>query len=217
MLKCSSEELNIIIHALYDMSLDAYRPSPDTVAAAVDHMPGLGITVKQVIYPGCALYRHILSFAPLQPIDVYALAAHHDIHALAVQASSYLLNLDIQAVSEDTSVRMGPLYLLKLIRLHAIRFEALKAELLVALPTHAPARVDTCSFGQQQQTKQIWALFCAEPMWHTRQIDLAVQAMEGTLHPMLEALTCTECELTLRKMVARVRSQWLLVPVRLPP
>lgn len=197
MLKCSSEELNIILHALYDISLDAYRPSPDTVAAAVDRMPGLGITVKQVIYPGCALYRHILSFAPLQPIEVYALAAHHDIHALAVQASSYLLNLDIQAVSEDNSVRMGPLYLLKLIRLHAIRFEALKAELLVALPTHAPARVDTCSFGQQQQTKQIWALFCAEPMWHTRQSTSDILLSVGSFFAdvySLHAQSTSQCK-----------------------
>ncbi|KAF5326741.1 hypothetical protein D9619_004687 [Psilocybe cf. subviscida] len=214
MLDCTSEELNIILHTLYDMSLGAYRPSPEIVAASLDRMPSLGISVQQVIYPECAMYRHIVSYAPLQAIDVYTMAAHHGIHALAVHASSYLLHLDMQAIPEDVCVRMGPLYLLKLIRLHAKRFEALKAELFVFLPVHPPAKVDACSFRQQQYTKHIWALFCAEPMWHTRPIDLAIQAMEETLYPMMEDLACNDCKSTLRKMVARVRSQWTLAPLR---
>lgn len=41
--------------------------------------------------------------------------------------------------------------------------------------------------------------------------------MEGTLHNLMKDLTCNECKSTLRKMVARVRLQWTLVPVRPPP
>ncbi|KAF5326738.1 hypothetical protein D9619_004684 [Psilocybe cf. subviscida] len=234
MLDCPSEELNIILHALYDMSLDAYRPGADTVAAAIDLMPRLGVTVNRVVYPGCALYEYIISYTPLQPLEVYALAAHHDVHLLAVHASAYLLNMEILTVSEDASTRMGALYFLKLIRLHMTRFDALKASLLVAPPAHPPAMVDRCTFGQQQQARQVWALFCSEPLWHTRpstlivllpslffktdfaptadsialpSVDFAVQAMEGALHPMMEDLTCPECKATLRRMVARVRSQ----------
>lgn len=185
-LDCSSEKLNIILHTLYDMPLGAYQPGLDIVAAAIDHMPKLGITVNQVIYPECAMYQHIASYTPLRPLDVYAMAAHHDVHALAVHASSDLVNLDMRAISEDVSVRMGSLYLLKLIRLHAKRSEALKAQLFVALPAHPLARIDTCSFRQHQLAIQIWAQFCADPMWHTRPstlINLRFHAFRrGTRH-----------------------------------
>ncbi|KAF5326740.1 hypothetical protein D9619_004686 [Psilocybe cf. subviscida] len=155
MLDCPSEELNIILHALYDMSLDAYRPSPDTIATAIDIMPRLGVTVNRVVYPGCALYEYILTYTPIRPLEVYAMAAHHDVHSLAVYASAYLLNMEILSVSEDASTRMGPLYFLKLVRLHMARSDALKASLLVAPPAHPPAMVDRCTFGQQQQARQV--------------------------------------------------------------
>lgn len=37
--------------------------------------------------------------------------------------------------------------------------------------------------------------------------------MENILEPMLEDLTCAECKLMLRRMVARVKSHWVTVPV----
>ncbi|KAF5326739.1 hypothetical protein D9619_004685 [Psilocybe cf. subviscida] len=211
MLDCPSEELNIILHTLYDMPLDTYRPGPDTVTAAIDIMPRLGVTVNRVVYPECALYKYILSYTPLRPLEVYALAAHHGVHSLAVYASSYLLNMEILTVPEDASARMGPIYFLKLVRLHMTRFDALKASLLVAPPAHPPAMVDRCTFEQQQQARQPAFEHHADSI-ALPSVDFAVQAMEGTLHPMMEDLTCTECKSTLRRMVARVRSQWLSVP-----
>jgi hypothetical protein len=159
-------ELDIILHALYDMSMEPYRPGPDVVEAAVECMAPLGIIVNRVIYEECPLYQYILTYTPLRPVDVYAMAAHHGIHSLAVRASTYLLNLDLKAVSDELTVRMGPQYFMKLVRLHSTRFEALKAELLIEPLAHSPAQVDNCSFAQLQKAKQVWALFCAEPVWH---------------------------------------------------
>lgn len=166
MVDCPSMELNIILHALYDMSMEPYRPGPDVVEAAVERMTPLGIIVHKVIYDECPLYQYILSYTPLRPVDVYAMAAYHGIHSLAVRASTYLLNLDVEFVSDELIVRMGPQYFMKLVRLHSTRFQALKAELLIEPLAHPPVQVDNCSFAQQQKARQVWALFCAEPAWH---------------------------------------------------
>lgn len=46
-------------------------------------------------------------------------------------------------------------------------------------------------------------------------VGSAVRAMEETLLPMMEGITCTECRLTLGMMVASEGSLWISVPVRL--
>lgn len=162
MLDCPSPVLNIILHALYDISPESYQPSPDIIISSVDLMPAYAIRPDKVILPGCARYKYILTFMPLRPLDVYSMAGHHKIHPLAVHASSYLLGLDMQSIAEDVCIRIGPVYLSRLARLHIQRFTTLKDALLVPPAIH-PATLH-CDLRQQDATR-IWAQLCSDPIW----------------------------------------------------
>lgn len=166
-LDCPSEALNIILHALHEMSMGSYQPKPDVVEAAIDCMPHLGVTVCRLIHPECPLYQYILSYTPLQPVRVYAMAAQHGIHDLAVHASSYLLDLDLESVSDELAKRMGARYLMKLIILRGARAQALKEALFSVPLTQPAAEIDTCNFADQQKAKRVWAFFCADSRWHS--------------------------------------------------
>jgi len=79
-------------------------------------MPTFGIIVKLVIYPECALNRHLPSYTPVRPLEGYVMATYHGIHALAVQSPSYFLNMEMLTVFEGTSDRIDPPFFIKLIR-----------------------------------------------------------------------------------------------------
>lgn len=167
LLDCPSEDLNIILHALSNMSMGSYQPEPAVVEAAIDRMPHLGITVCRLIHPECPLYQYILSYTPLQPVSVYAMAAHYGIHDLAVYASSYLLDLDPESVSDKLAEWMGARYFIKLISLRVVRGRVLKEALLHGPLAHPATEIDTCSFADQQKAKRVWAFFCANPKWYS--------------------------------------------------
>ncbi|KAF5328173.1 hypothetical protein D9619_013434 [Psilocybe cf. subviscida] len=192
-LDCPSTVLNIIIHALYDISPESYEPSADIIISSVDLMPGYAIMPEKVIFPGCVLYDYILGFMPLRPLDVYAMAAHHKIHPLAVHASSYLHSIDTHLIAEDVCIRIGPVYLTKLARLHVQRFTALKDALL--LPPEMHPATPNCTLKQQHDATRVWAHLCADPIWDTKPVDLAVQAIENTLQQLMGSLPCPDSPL----------------------
>lgn len=161
-----SGALNVIIHALYNMSPESNRPDVDTLILAVDHMPLYSVTPDRVLRPTSALYNLILSAAPLRPLDVYALGAHHDIHSLAVAASSHLLAHDLSTISDAFAERMGALYLKKLMLLHVGRFDALKDILLHPPHPHPPSKA--CTFLDQKSLTRAWALVSAHLVWDAR-------------------------------------------------
>ncbi|KAJ8482236.1 hypothetical protein ONZ51_g5499 [Trametes cubensis] len=97
--------LNVVMHTVYDISPTHYRPSLDTLVAAVDAMAIYGLSPKQYIAPSTPLYSMILSQAPVQPIVVYALAATHDLYDLAVPVSSHLLSFPLYCLTDDLATR----------------------------------------------------------------------------------------------------------------
>jgi len=165
-LDCSSTTLNIILHALYDISLDNYEPNADAIISSIDLMASYGLQPEKIVLEGCALYDYILGFTPLRPLDVYATAGHHNIHPLAVHASSYLLGIDVHLITEELCIRMGPVYLTRLARLHVQRFNALKDALL--LPPAMHGATPDCTLQQQQDATRVWAYLCSDPIWDVK-------------------------------------------------
>jgi hypothetical protein len=162
----TSAELNIILHMVYGMSPASYFPAFDILAGAVDSMPGYSITPREHILPGTPLYILLLSHAPLRPLDVYALAAHHNIHPLAVMTSSHLLSYSLQTITDSQADRMGAVYLKKLMILHVDRFNTLKSVLLELPHPHPPTR--DCDFSAQKKLTRSWCLVSAHLAWDAR-------------------------------------------------
>ena len=82
------------------------------------------------------LYMLLLSSAPLYPIEIYCLAAKFNLEKLAVNSSSHLLSFPTSSITDEMALRMGAIYLKRLMCLHHGRNGALKDILLVPPPPH---------------------------------------------------------------------------------
>lgn len=90
-----STVLNILLHTIYDISCIHYSPSLPTITTAVNCLPIYGVLPKTHIAPSTPLYTLLISQAPLDPLEVYALAASLDLYDLAVATSSHLLSFPL--------------------------------------------------------------------------------------------------------------------------
>ncbi|CAL1707903.1 unnamed protein product [Somion occarium] len=97
--------LNLVLHCIYNLSFSHYFPSLDNVLIAVNAMKKYGMPLNRYVARGTALFRQIVSQAPLQPIEVYMVAAENDLFDLAVEASSNLLAFPLFRIDDDMAAR----------------------------------------------------------------------------------------------------------------
>lgn len=162
----SASVLNIVFHIIYDISCTHYHPAIDTLIAATDIMPKYGLPPQQHLAPSTPLYALILSLAPMQPIAVYALAAAHDLHDLALHVSTHLLSFALHTLTDDLARRIGPLYMKRLVLLHLGRLDVLKRLLRPAPRPHGPT--PRCDFAEQRRVGTAWTLAAAYLVWNAR-------------------------------------------------
>ncbi|KAF8639758.1 hypothetical protein AX17_001020 [Amanita inopinata Kibby_2008] len=203
-----SAVLNIILHTMYDMSCAHYSPPFPLLVTAVDRMPAYGVNLKSCTIPSSPLYILLLSHAPLFPLELYALAACHDLYDLAVATSSHLLSFPLATLTDEMAERMGPVYLKRLFFLHFGRSDALKRVLLP--PPHPHPPTPWCDFTEQKKLTRAWALASAYLAWDARP-DLSTSTMESALHPLTEHLACEQCQHVLRDRIKNLIIQWSVV------
>ncbi|KAJ3505174.1 hypothetical protein NLJ89_g7551 [Agrocybe chaxingu] len=165
-LDAPSQELNVILHMLYGTSSAAHSPLLETLINAVDRMPSYSIVPEEHIVPSSHLHILLLSYAPLHPLELYTLAACHNLNSLAIKTSSHLLSYSLQTITDEQAERIGAVYLKKLMVLHFGRFTALRNILLQPPHPHPPTR--ECDFSQQRKLTRAWALVSAYLAWDAR-------------------------------------------------
>ena len=161
-----STELNIVLHAVYKTSPAAYSPDIKTIIRAVDRMPAWSIPPNDLLTPSNPLYELLLSYSPLWPLEIYALASRHDLEDMAISVSPYLLSYDLSTITDEMAVRIGPIYLKRLLLLHFNRARDLKSILL--LPPHPHPPLKNCHFEDQKKLTRAWALASAYLIWDAR-------------------------------------------------
>lgn len=223
----NSTVLNIVLHAAYDMSCAHYSPPFPALISAVNRLPVYGISPKLRIVPSTPLFSLLLSHAPLFPIELYAVAASHDLYDLAISTSSHLLSFSLATITDEMAEKIGPVYLKRLFFLHFGRSDALKRVLLPPPNPHAPTTV--CDLTEQKKLTRAWALASAYLAWDARPgrfylknsklelmqypIDLSTCSMESALRPLAEHLTCEHCQQSLRDRIKKLVVQWATVKV----
>ncbi|KIJ69995.1 hypothetical protein HYDPIDRAFT_23147 [Hydnomerulius pinastri MD-312] len=204
----SSTLLNIVLHTVYDMSCSQYSPSFESLAAALSTMINYGISLKTYVARSTPLHTLLLSHAPLYPLELYTLAATHDLYDLAVPTSSHLLSFSLASLTDEMAERIGPRYLKRLFFLHFGRADALKRLLLP--PPHPHPPTPTCDFTEQKKLTRAWALASAYLAWDARP-DLSTSTMESALAPLGEHLSCDSCRLALQDRLKTLIVQWSVV------
>lgn len=158
-----ADVLNIVAHAIYRLPVAQFAPSFAAVSAAFDALVRYGVPLAPLCLPGSPLHALVLSLAPPRPIEAYALAAHHDLPALAAPISAHLLAYPLTTLSDSLAQRIGPIYLKLLFLLHSGRMEALKKLLLRPPQGHEPT--SDCDATQQERLTRSWALASVRLAW----------------------------------------------------
>ena len=162
----TADQLNVILHTLHGTSPAANNPDFYTLVTSIDRMPSYGISPQRFIRPTTLIHELLLSYAPLRPLDLYALGAHHGILSLAVSSSSHLLSCNLSTISDAMAERIGAVYLKKLMLLHVDRTMALRNILLQSPHPHPPTK--TCSFEDQKSLTRAWAMASAYLVWDAK-------------------------------------------------
>ena len=230
-LDASSAEVNIILHALYGTSPAINSPDTTTLINSVDRMPTYGISPQTLIHPLAPLYGLLLAHAPLRPLEIYALAAHHNIASLAVSASTHLLAYDLTTMSDDMAQRMGAIYLKKILTLQIDRQKSLKQILLH--PPHPHPPTDECGLKDQGKLTRTWALVSAYFVWDAQSglclhsfcrvinftalllllTDLSSNRIRQAIESVAEHISCELCRQVLAKKIKDAVVQWATVKV----
>ncbi|KAH9857324.1 hypothetical protein C2E23DRAFT_807526 [Lenzites betulinus] len=197
--------LNIVLHCSYNLSCAQYLPELDVLVAAVDALPIYGLAAKKHIAPSGALYRLILAQAPAQPLKVYALASRHDLYELAKPASSHLLTVPLDTISDDLASTIDAVYLKRLFALHMGRLAVLKGLLLPAPYPH-PA-TEECNFTEQRKLARAWSLTASYLAWQSRP-NVSPQTIGNACSSLSPYLCCSLCKTTLAVRIKDLVTQW---------
>ena len=148
------------------MSCAHYAPSFFALESAVTALKTYGVPLHDRIANSTHLYTLLVSHAPLCPLELYALAASHNLGDLAAATSSHLLSFSLPSLTDEMAERIGPVYVKRLFFLHFGRAEALKRLLLS--PPHPHAPTPWCDFTEQKRLTRAWALASAYLAWDAR-------------------------------------------------
>ena len=160
----SSAILSIIFHAIYGMSILPNPPPLQATEAALDALIKYGLSIAQLAAPARPLYELVRSYAPYYPIEAYALATHYRLEDLAVTISAHLLAYDVTRLSDELTVKMGPVYFARLVNLQRSRITALR-NIVLRPPVMHPA-TPTCNADNQRELSRAWAFANAEIVWN---------------------------------------------------
>lgn len=164
--------LHAILLAVYNLQFAPFNPDLSILGTAISALLGkYGVPVASPVFaPTSALGVAILAHARTRPVDVYALAAMHNIRTLTSPASEYLLSFDLSTLPEDAAERMGSFWLVRLWALHETRNKALKA--LLAIPPAKHPLMPGCSAAIQQAIARAWIITTADIIWKTSCVPL---------------------------------------------
>ncbi|KAF9254652.1 hypothetical protein L218DRAFT_975810 [Marasmius fiardii PR-910] len=200
-----SSILNIILHAVYGLSVTRYAPTFDDLSLAVDRLDTYGVHPSTEITATSALHSTLLLHAHLNAMSVYLLAAKHNILDLAVSASPHLLSFPLQQITEDLATRMGPTYLTRLFSLHQNRLSSLKKILFPPPRLHPPST--SCNLEMQSAVARAWKLTSAYLLWQDR-IDMSPSYIESVFCTLPDLVPCQLCKQAFHFHIQAVTTAW---------
>ncbi|KAI0071639.1 hypothetical protein K474DRAFT_583721 [Panus rudis PR-1116 ss-1] len=204
-----STVLNVVLHAIYGISCNKYGPSLDLLLSSIPVLEKYGVAAHRVITPETHLFNAILTQAPLNAIEVYMVAAEHDLFHLAQAVSPYLLSFPLPTLTDEMAKRMGSLYLKRLFFLHMNRSRTL-SKLTVIPPKEHPPTTD-CGYVEQKKLIRAWSLACASLAWDARP-DLSPHFLGSVLSSLGAELTCDLCKVSLNERITEVLREWTITP-----
>jgi len=204
----SSEVLNLVLYAFYDLDPAHYRPTLDHIASMLDAFSKYGLPLEPSLTKGKPIYNVICGLAFASPLEAYALVAKHNLDQLAVEISHQLHSTPLYDLTDELCLSMGPIYLRRLMFLHLGRTERLKM-LLRESPRHEPT-VQCDAVDQQHKLKTLWREKATTLCWDVSP-STPVSLLQATLSPVVEKLGCDECKTSTRERIRQIIVEWTMV------
>ena len=102
---------NVVLLAAYELDPQPYAPDLPTLLRAADAgLRRYGLLPSHTITPGAPLADVLLAHAQRGPniaLDIYTLAARHQVGPLAVSVSNYMHGLDLSTLSDERAHQLG--------------------------------------------------------------------------------------------------------------
>ncbi|KAK7032196.1 hypothetical protein VNI00_013370 [Paramarasmius palmivorus] len=174
-----------------------------TLCRGVNWLPAFGIPPKSVITTNKHLFSRILAYAPLYPLEVYALAGHHDLKDLATAASPYTLSMELSTMKQELAEEMGAVYLLWLFRLHTRRQSFLLK--LFATPPDSHDATERCL--DQRELKQKWNMVIASLTRHIK-ADTPPELIREHVAAHTNNITCKDCARARDARLDAILNEW---------
>ncbi|KAF6764072.1 hypothetical protein DFP72DRAFT_412700 [Ephemerocybe angulata] len=205
----SAAVLNIVFHTIYGTSCAQNFPSTDDLVRAVDALPNLGVRAGALVRPDTPTFSVLQSHAPVRPMDIYALAAHHDIVELAIASSTHLLSFPLYKIGDELSVRIGATYLKRLFHLHMRWKDSVKYLLQKIPPLHSPRR--SCGFEDQEKVARMWALGTTLIIGELDWSEISPRGIKNVYEPLSDNLPCSDCQEMLKKRIQEVVTELVAI------
>lgn len=206
-----SAVLELVLLAIYEHTCQGYRTTLANLDRAFEALVKYGVSPPAVCQADAPLYHIMCSQVSERPLAVYALASRYKLESVARYASSHLLSLPSDALNDETTAKIDPVYLKRLLLLHMDRISALK-RLLTAIPApHTPTA--SCNGNGHSQMVFAWKLviayisWSAKPDFSTTELAIVGASAEGEV-------PCPQCRLVLREHIHDLITQWSTVKAR---
>ncbi|KAI4527061.1 hypothetical protein K525DRAFT_187537 [Schizophyllum commune Loenen D] len=205
----TAEVLNILLHASYGTSLIPFTPSFPLLFEVVRRMPTYGLDPQTYVSYGSVVFECLRPYAAVAPIEVYTLAAAHDLLPLAQVASTYLLSYPLQSITEAQARLIGAVYFERLVRLHRTRLATLNE--LLRCPPEFHAETAGCSFAAQEDLTRAWVGAVGFVMKHANP-DIVANTLQQKLGKLKEGMICQECRKVVERRIWDVVVSWTMAP-----
>ncbi|KAK7047246.1 hypothetical protein VNI00_006913 [Paramarasmius palmivorus] len=212
-----SSEVHVMLQVIYDLPFDLQNPHSvwqglsgiRHVVRGIDLLPRYGVDLKVCAHSGSNIFKCLLTYAALYPLDIYALAAQKGLHDLAVAASSHLLSINLDTMDPAIAARIGPEYLKMLLGMLENR-KSLLGKLLATEPgLHNPTK--NCGFSGQGMLKAEWSRAVSSLTWNMHAGITTSQIKETFLNATAK-ITCRECLKARDERLRAICSEWQLAP-----
>ncbi|KAG9000082.1 hypothetical protein FRB94_005661 [Tulasnella sp. JGI-2019a] len=200
-----SEVLNIILHIVYETPVAHHGPSLNLIDQALSRLSKYGIQAPPV-NRGSDVWTLLLNFGHRDPVRVYAIAASHAIEPICIAASELTLKVALDVVTEEDALKMGAVFLRRLLFLHLGRQQALKR--IILEPPMAHKASQTCSIADRQLIEQRWSLGVADLIVQDASHNTPVDALIGAFGPVVNSSRCDVCRENIRERITQVMKDW---------
>ncbi|KAI5889750.1 uncharacterized protein SCHCODRAFT_01131553 [Schizophyllum commune H4-8] len=205
----TADVLNLILHAAYGASPSAFAPPLETLGEAIARLPAYGLSPQVYVGANTPLFETLRSHAALSPLRVYAIAAAHDLLALAKLASGNLLGYPVHAMADADAIAMGPVYLRRLVTLHHDRIAQLRGLLEQSQEFHP--QVHTCAFQAQKRLAREWSMVANEVIAGARP-DISSSVVRDKLAVVKNQTACASCKKRLDERIWKAVVGWTMLP-----